>query len=64
MKWYWLNSPLRALMSVVNEELSVFSITCLISTDVIFALQKAIKEKDIPIDGVEFMGPNKEKPGS
>uniref|UniRef100_A0A8C7D345 TP53 regulated inhibitor of apoptosis 1 n=6 Tax=Salmoninae TaxID=504568 RepID=A0A8C7D345_ONCKI len=24
-------------------------------------VQKAIKEKDIPIDGVEFMGPNKEK---
>lgn len=42
----------------------MFSIPCLINTDVIFALQKAIKEKDIPIDGVEFMGPNKEKPGS
>lgn len=27
-------------------------------------LQKAIKEKNIPIDGVEFMGPNKEKPDS
>lgn len=27
-------------------------------------VQKAIKEKDIPIDGVEFMGPNKEKPDS
>uniref|UniRef100_A0A3B4UP41 TP53 regulated inhibitor of apoptosis 1 n=1 Tax=Seriola dumerili TaxID=41447 RepID=A0A3B4UP41_SERDU len=27
-------------------------------------VQKAIKEKDIPIDGVEFMGPNKDKPES
>ncbi|CAJ1066264.1 TP53-regulated inhibitor of apoptosis 1 [Xyrichtys novacula] len=27
-------------------------------------VQKAIKEKEIPIDGVEFMGPNKEKPES
>ncbi|MEQ2160019.1 TP53-regulated inhibitor of apoptosis 1, partial [Goodea atripinnis] len=27
-------------------------------------VQKAIKEKDIPIDGVEFMGPNKDKPDS
>nr|ADO28299.1 tp53-regulated inhibitor of apoptosis 1 [Ictalurus furcatus] len=27
-------------------------------------VQKAIKEKNIPIDNVEFMGPNKEKPGS
>lgn len=27
-------------------------------------LQKAIKEKDIPIEGVEFMGPNREKPDS
>lgn len=27
-------------------------------------VQKAIKDKDIPIEGVEFMGPNKEKPGS
>uniref|UniRef100_A0AAZ3R183 TP53 regulated inhibitor of apoptosis 1 n=1 Tax=Oncorhynchus tshawytscha TaxID=74940 RepID=A0AAZ3R183_ONCTS len=27
-------------------------------------VQKAIKEKNIPIDGVEFMGPNKEKPDS
>lgn len=27
-------------------------------------VQKAIKEKDIPIDGVEFMGPNKDKPQS
>lgn len=27
-------------------------------------LQKAIKDKDIPIDGVEFMGPNKEKTDS
>lgn len=24
-------------------------------------VQKAIKDKDIPIDGVEFMGPNKDK---
>ncbi|TSM28167.1 TP53-regulated inhibitor of apoptosis 1 [Bagarius yarrelli] len=36
----------------------------LVSTGVICVLQKAIKEKEIPIDGVEFMGPNKEKPGS
>ncbi|XP_073343867.1 TP53-regulated inhibitor of apoptosis 1 [Pagrus major] len=27
-------------------------------------VQKAIKEKDIPIDGVDFMGPNKDKPES
>ncbi|KAK7881030.1 hypothetical protein WMY93_030619 [Mugilogobius chulae] len=27
-------------------------------------VQKAIKEKDIPIDGVEFMGPSKDKPES
>lgn len=27
-------------------------------------VQKAIKDKDIPIDGVEFMGPNKDKPES
>lgn len=27
-------------------------------------VQKAIKEKDIPIEGVEFMGPNREKPDS
>ncbi|XP_069475865.1 TP53-regulated inhibitor of apoptosis 1 isoform X1 [Ambystoma mexicanum] len=25
---------------------------------------KAIKEKDIPIEGLDFMGPNKEKPES
>ncbi|XP_056906536.1 TP53-regulated inhibitor of apoptosis 1 isoform X2 [Takifugu flavidus] len=25
-------------------------------------VQKAIKEKDIPIEGVDFMGPNKDKP--
>ncbi|KAI3353823.1 hypothetical protein L3Q82_004852 [Scortum barcoo] len=27
-------------------------------------VQKAIKEKDIPIDGVDFMGPSKDKPES
>lgn len=27
-------------------------------------VQKAIKEKEIPIDGVDFMGPNKDKPES
>lgn len=27
-------------------------------------VQKAIKEKDIPIDGVDFMGPSKDKPDS
>ncbi|KAJ1093370.1 hypothetical protein NDU88_006471 [Pleurodeles waltl] len=27
-------------------------------------VQKAIKEKDIPIEGLEFMGPSKEKPQS
>uniref|UniRef100_A0AAQ4PQ85 TP53 regulated inhibitor of apoptosis 1 n=2 Tax=Gasterosteus aculeatus TaxID=69293 RepID=A0AAQ4PQ85_GASAC len=27
-------------------------------------VQKAIQEKDIPIDGVDFMGPNKDKPES
>lgn len=27
-------------------------------------LQKAIKEKDIPIEGLEFMGPSKEKADS
>lgn len=27
-------------------------------------VQKAIKEKDIPIEGVEFMGPSKDKPDS
>lgn len=27
-------------------------------------VQKAIREKDIPIDGVEFMSPNKDKPES
>ncbi|XP_069475866.1 TP53-regulated inhibitor of apoptosis 1 isoform X2 [Ambystoma mexicanum] len=27
-------------------------------------VQKAIKEKDIPIEGLDFMGPNKEKPES
>uniref|UniRef100_A0A671L2L5 Uncharacterized protein n=1 Tax=Sinocyclocheilus anshuiensis TaxID=1608454 RepID=A0A671L2L5_9TELE len=26
--------------------------------------QKAIKEKDIPIEGVEFMGPNRDKADS
>lgn len=25
-------------------------------------VQKAIKEKDIPIEGVDFMGPNRDKP--
>lgn len=25
-------------------------------------VQKAIKEKEIPVDGVDFMGPNKDKP--
>ncbi|XP_013886039.1 TP53-regulated inhibitor of apoptosis 1 [Austrofundulus limnaeus] len=25
-------------------------------------VQKAIKDKDIPIDGVDFMGPNKDQP--
>lgn len=27
-------------------------------------VQKAIKDKDIPIDGVDFMGPSKDKPDS
>ncbi|XP_030193102.1 TP53-regulated inhibitor of apoptosis 1 [Gadus morhua] len=27
-------------------------------------VQRAIKEKDIPVDGVDFMGPNKDKPES
>ncbi|XP_068094798.1 TP53-regulated inhibitor of apoptosis 1 [Hyperolius riggenbachi] len=27
-------------------------------------VRNAIKEKDIPVDGIEFMGPNKDKPGS
>ncbi|XP_063350407.1 TP53-regulated inhibitor of apoptosis 1 [Pelmatolapia mariae] len=27
-------------------------------------VQAAIKEKEIPIDGVDFMGPNKDKPES
>ncbi|XP_073485399.1 TP53-regulated inhibitor of apoptosis 1 [Aquarana catesbeiana] len=27
-------------------------------------VQKAIKDKDIPVDGIEFMGPSKDKPES
>lgn len=51
-------------MNVFSRERSMSSTACLVDTGVIFSFQKAIKEKNIPIDNVEFMGPNKEKPGS
>uniref|UniRef100_A0A8C1DBD9 Uncharacterized protein n=2 Tax=Cyprinus carpio TaxID=7962 RepID=A0A8C1DBD9_CYPCA len=59
-----MNSVGEGCTELKRELFLKYHRSCCQSLMISVYLQKAIKEKDIPVEGVEVMGPNREKADS